>query len=195
MLDPFELEKMRYRWRLWCYFDCNWKTAMEAFMESYHVEGTHSQLVKYADFYVWSQSDGRHSHHGFKERDPDLNNAENNTIVRTGKGADPRVSIAALQEEVFRTVNASATQTFVDAAARLVDELPEGTPAEKVMAHFLESARCDDAARGVIWPNVDPEHYAMCGIAWHVFPNLSISHGYTFALCYRVRPHGYDPDK
>ena len=41
MLDPFELEKMRYRRRLWCHFDCNWKTAMEAFIESFHVEGTH----------------------------------------------------------------------------------------------------------------------------------------------------------
>ena len=28
-----------------------------------------------------------------------------------------------------------------------------------------------------------------------MFPNLSIAHGYTFALCYRVRPHGYNPDK
>jgi hypothetical protein len=92
-------------------------------------------------------------------------------------------------------VNASTTKTFVDAAARLVDELPEGTPADQVMAHFLKSAQRDDAARGVIWPTVDPQHYAQSGIAWHVFPNLSIAHGLTFALCYRVRPHGYNPDK
>jgi phenylpropionate dioxygenase-like ring-hydroxylating dioxygenase large terminal subunit len=195
MLDPFELEKMRYRWRQRVYFDCNWKTAMEAFMESYHVEGTHPQFLKYADFYLWSQSDGRHSHHGFQERNQNADLLASNTIIRPGKGADPRVSIAKLQEETFRTVNASTTQTFVDAAARLVEELPEGTPADQVMAHFIQSVQRDDAARGVIWPKVDPEHYAKSGIAWHVFPNLSIAHGYTFALCYRVRPHGYNPDK
>jgi hypothetical protein len=63
------------------------------------------------------------------------------------------------------------------------------------MAHWLESARRDDEARGVIWPVIDPEHAAKAGIAWHIFPNLSISQGQTFALCYRVRPFGHDPDK
>ncbi|MFJ9362114.1 aromatic ring-hydroxylating oxygenase subunit alpha [Streptomyces mirabilis] len=34
LLDPFQLENMRYRWRRWLVFDCNWKTALEAFMEN-----------------------------------------------------------------------------------------------------------------------------------------------------------------
>src|SRR5262249_46281226 len=51
LADPYEIDKMRYRWRLWCYFDCNWKVAIEAFSEAYHVTGTHPQLVEYADFY------------------------------------------------------------------------------------------------------------------------------------------------
>jgi hypothetical protein len=33
-----------------------------------------------------------------------------------------------------REVNTNTTQTLVDAALRLVDELPEGTPPEKVRA-------------------------------------------------------------
>ena len=37
MLDPFELQNMRYRWRKWGIFDCNWKVALEAFNETYHV--------------------------------------------------------------------------------------------------------------------------------------------------------------
>ena len=195
MLDPFELEKMRYRWRMWCHFDCNWKTAIEAFMEAYHVEGTHPQLLKHANFYLWSKADGRHSHQGFKERDSGSDISQNNTIMRTGKGADPRVSTAQLQAEIMRTVNARTTQTFVDAAVRLVDELPEGTPADKVMQHWLESARHDDAARGVIWPTISPDDYAKAGSAWHIFPNLSIGHAITCALVYRTRPHGYDPNK
>jgi phenylpropionate dioxygenase-like ring-hydroxylating dioxygenase large terminal subunit len=195
MLGPFAFENMRYRWRQWVHFDCNWKTAMEAFIETYHVEGTHPQLLKWADFYTWSEPRGLHSVHGFAEREAEQDVAENNTIIRAGKGADARISTAELQAEVMRTVNASSTDTLVTAAAGLVDELPEGTPTAEVMAHYIEAARRDDAARGVVWPVVDPEHYAKTGINWHIFPNLSIQHGYSFALCYRARPLGDDPDK
>jgi phenylpropionate dioxygenase-like ring-hydroxylating dioxygenase large terminal subunit len=41
LLEHFELENMRYRWRRWLTFDCNWKVAFEAFMETYHVPYTH----------------------------------------------------------------------------------------------------------------------------------------------------------
>ena len=34
MLDLFQLENMRYRWRQWVCFDCNWKTAIEAFTDA-----------------------------------------------------------------------------------------------------------------------------------------------------------------
>jgi phenylpropionate dioxygenase-like ring-hydroxylating dioxygenase large terminal subunit len=195
LLDPFHFQNMRYRWRMWCHFDCNWKTALEAFIESYHVEGTHPQLMRYADFYTWSQTQGLHSVHGFAEREG-RDVAEANTIVRPGKGQDVRRSTYELQKEVYETVNASTTETLVKASARLVDELAEDTPPGEVMSHFMESARRDDEARGVIWPTIDPEHYAKTGIDWHVFPNMSIQHGYSFALVYRVRPApGADPNK
>src|ERR1700757_2186839 len=37
MLAPYQLENMRYRWRRWLIADCNWKVAMEAFCEIYHL--------------------------------------------------------------------------------------------------------------------------------------------------------------
>lgn len=194
MLDPFELDKMRYRWRLWTIFDVNWKTAQEAFMEAYHVEGTHPQLMKHADFFMWSQADGLHSHHGFRARTPDQAVDQNNTILRTGRG-DARISTAKMQRELWETVNARTTETLVKAAERLVDELPEGTPPGKVMAHWLESARRDDEARGLVWPKIDPEHYAKAGSSWSIFPNLAVGHGIIFSLCYRVRPYSDDPEK
>src|SRR5262249_19110158 len=120
---------------------------------------------------------------------------ESNSYFRAGKGDDARASIAALQAEIYRTVNATTTETLVNAAARLVDELPEGTPADKVTAHWLESARRDDAARGVSWPTVPPEPGAKCGNSCHMFPNFAMGYGFTFALCYRARPFGLDPNK
>jgi phenylpropionate dioxygenase-like ring-hydroxylating dioxygenase large terminal subunit len=195
ILDPFEFDKMRYRWRMRGVFDCNWKVAIEAFMEAYHVEGTHPQLTKYANFYTWSTADGLHSHKGFRERKPELSNAESNTYFRAAHGDDPRLTTYAMQEEIYRTTNASTTETFVGAARRLVDELPEGAPAAEVTAHWLAAARRDDAARGVIWPAITPEQLAAAGNSCHFFPNLAIGYGFTFALCYRARPYGYDPDR
>jgi phenylpropionate dioxygenase-like ring-hydroxylating dioxygenase large terminal subunit len=195
-LDPFEFAKMRYKWRQWVIFDCNWKTALEAFMEPYHVAGTHPQLLKYGQYYAYSAAHGLHGVSGFDERDPSMKMKQSSTITRAGLGSDARVSTYELQKEVYTTVNnASTTETLVNAAKRLVDELPEGTPPDQVIKHWLASARADDAARGVIWPTITPQQMADAGLAWHVFPNMSILQGITFALCYRARPYGGDPHK
>jgi phenylpropionate dioxygenase-like ring-hydroxylating dioxygenase large terminal subunit len=196
ILDPFEFAKMRYKWRQWVIFDCNWKTAIEAFMEPYHVEGTHTQLLKYGQYYAYSKAHGLHAVSGFDERDPELKMKQSSTITRAGKGKDPRVSTYELQNEIYTTVNnASTTETLVNAAKRLVDELPEGTPAGDVIKHWLASARADDAARGVVWPTITPEQMSEAGLAWSIFPNMAILQGITFALCYRVRPYGDNPHK
>jgi phenylpropionate dioxygenase-like ring-hydroxylating dioxygenase large terminal subunit len=195
-LDPFEFGKMRYKWRQWVIFDCNWKTAIEAFMEPYHVAGTHTQLLKYGQFYAYSKAYGLHGVSGFDERDPTLKMKQSSTITRAGTGTDARASTYELQREIYTTVNnASTTETLVNAAKRLVDELPEGTPPGDVIKHWLASARADDAARGVTWPTISGEQMADAGLAWSVFPNMSILQGITFALCYRARPYGDDPNK
>ena len=196
ILDPFEFEKMRYKWRQWVIFDCNWKTALEAFMEPYHVAGTHTQLLAHGDYYAYSAAYELHGVSGFDQRDPDLMMKESSTITRAGKGADPRVSTYELQNEIYQTVNnASTTETLVAAAKRLVDELPEGTPAGDVIKHWLASAKADDAARGIEWPSITPEQMSKAGLAWHIFPNMAVLQGITFALCYRSRPYGDDPNK
>jgi phenylpropionate dioxygenase-like ring-hydroxylating dioxygenase large terminal subunit len=196
ILDPFEFAKMRYKWRQWVIFDCNWKTAIEAFMEPYHVEGTHTQLLKYGQYYAYSKAHGLHAVSGFDERDPNLKMKQSSTITRAGKGKDPRMSTYELQNEIYTTVNnSSTTETLVNAARRLVDELPEGTPAGEVIKHWLASARADDAARGVTWPTITPEQMSEAGLAWSIFPNMAILQGITFALCYRARPFGDDPHK
>lgn len=196
ILDPFEFEKMRYKWRQWCIYPANWKTSLEAFMEPYHVAGTHPQLLKYGEYYAYSKAHGLHGVSGFDERDASLRKVGGTSNVRAGKGPDPRVSIYELARENYETVNQSSTTlTLVNAAKRLVDELPEGTPGDQVVKHWLARAREDDAARGVIWPTITPEQMSEAGLAWHIFPNQSILQGVTFALCYRARPYGYDPDK
>ncbi len=195
LLDPFEFDKMRYRFRQWGVFDCNWKVALEAFLEPYHVAATHPQLNKYGDFYAWSKALGLHGTDGFDSRSDKAGSAADTTVHRAAKGDDARITIAQMQEEFWDTIGASTTETLVNAARRLVDELPEGTPPEEVHHHWLESAKRDDAARGVTWPQISDEQMAKAGLAQSIFPNMNILPGPTFALYYRVRPYGTDPDK
>lgn len=193
-LDPFQFEKMRYRFRQWVVFDCNWKVALEAFMEPYHVGGTHPQLLKYGDFYAWSKAQGLHGNDGYDSIQEE-DSAATTTVHRTGKGEDARLMIAQMQREFWETVGASTTEVLVKAAERLVDELPEGTPPAEVHHHWLASCKADYAAMGVEWPEISEEQMAKAGLAWHIFPNMSILQGPTFALYYRTRPFGIDPDK
>ena len=196
ILDHFELSKMRYKWRQWAIYPCNWKTAIEAFLEPYHVAGTHTQLLAYGDYYALSKQYGWHSVSSYDTRDDKFKMSESAGTTRAGKGDDARVSTYELIRENYETVNYSAsTETLVKAASRLVDELPETATPTEIIAHWLKSAKADDAARGVIWPEVPPEIKQESGLAWGLFPNQNILHGETFALCYRVRPYGDDPNK
>jgi phenylpropionate dioxygenase-like ring-hydroxylating dioxygenase large terminal subunit len=196
ILDHFDLAGMHYKWRQWAIYDCNWKTAIEAFLEPYHVAGTHTQLLAYGDYYALSKQYGLHSVSSYDTRDSKFQMSESAGTTRAGKGDDARVSTYELIRENYETVNYSAsTETLVNAASRLVDELPETATPGEIIAHWLKSARADDAARGVVWPEVPPEIKKEGGLAWGLFPNQNILHGETFALCYRVRPYGDDPDK
>jgi nitrite reductase/ring-hydroxylating ferredoxin subunit len=192
MLDPFQLENMRPRWRKWTIFDCNWKVALEAFDETYHVPGTHPEFTVFGDFHGWGRPQGRHSHIGY---DAPKELGENKAKLRLGSGSDPRISTAEMQEYTWNGVNTNTTLTLVNAARRLKDELPEGTPAPAVLKHWLDTARSDDEKRGVFWPKVDPDHVAASGTSWQIFPNQQIGHAVNNMLCYQARPYGFNPDK
>ena len=120
---------------------------------------------------------------------------ENQAKLRVGSGEDPRLSTAEMQLFTWGNANTNTTMTLVNAAQRLKDELPEGTPAPQVLQHWLATARADDAKRGVIWPVVEPSHTAKSGTAWQIFPNFQIGHAVNNMLCYSARPYQGDPDK
>ncbi|MFT3929181.1 MAG: aromatic ring-hydroxylating dioxygenase subunit alpha [Spongiibacteraceae bacterium] len=191
MLDPFQLQNLRPRWRFWTVFDCNWKVALEAFNETYHVPGTHPEFTPFGDFRGWGKPQGKHSFIGY---DTGAGPKENASKLRLGKG-DPRVTTAQLQKYTWEGVNTNTTQTLVDVAQTLPDVLPEGTPANEVLQYWLDTARAIDEKRGVVWPKVDAEHVAKSGTAWQIFPNQQIGHAVNNMLCYQARPYGYNPDK
>lgn len=192
MLDPFRLQDMRCRWRKWTIFDCNWKVALEAFNETYHVETTHPEFNKFGVFQGWARAQGKHSHIGYDaQKDMDRNQEAK---LRVGTG-DARVSTAEMVAYTLANADTNFTRTLHDVARRLVDELPEDTPPGEVLKYWLATAKAEDAKRGVIWAEVPPEHVGKTGTAWQVFPNFQIGHAVNNALCYAARPYGHDPDK
>lgn len=192
LLDPFELQNMRVRWRKWGVFDCNWKVAMEAFAETYHVSATHPEFNKFGEFRGWAQAQGIHSNIGYEaSKDVDQNQKAK---LRIGTG-DARISTAEMQQYTWENANTNTTQTLVDVSKRLKDELPEGTPPGEVLQYWLKEARRIDEERGVVWPTVDPEHVGKSGTAWQIFPNFQIGHAVNNMLCYSARPYKYDPNK
>jgi nitrite reductase/ring-hydroxylating ferredoxin subunit len=196
-LDPFEIGKMRYKWRQWLYFPCNWKVALEAFMEGYHVGASHPQILRWSDCHSWSRSEGRHSCFGNAPRPDASGTATAGAPGYQGKeGQDPRKELAAYNVHMQETVGLGTltTQTLIDASARLVDELPETVSTAEAAVKMLELAAQMDAKRGVVWPQVDPVLYDQSGVDWHIFPNTIFLHGLTYLLGYRARPHGNDPD-
>jgi nitrite reductase/ring-hydroxylating ferredoxin subunit len=195
-LDPFEIGKMRYKWRQWLYFPCNWKVAIEAFIEGYHVGATHPQILRWTDAHTWSRAEGRHSCFGNTPRGGGPDDKPGITGMQVHESQDNRTAMADFMELLNTTVGLGTltTQTIVDAARRAIDLLPKDATAEQTAAKMMELACQADAARGVVWPVIAADHFAKSGIDWHVFPNSIFLHGVTFILGYRARPHGDDPD-
>jgi nitrite reductase/ring-hydroxylating ferredoxin subunit len=197
LLDPYRLDKMRYRWRQWLYFPCNWKTALEAFNESYHARISHPHLNAWGETtYYWCRAEGKHAWHGPGRGSMPgrAGAAPISAQTNSGPNLDARVSTAEFLHALMNTVNSCTTDTLVNAADRLVDELPPDASAGEVLAHLTARAMADDAARGVDWPMIDPSHMERAGHDWHLFPNLVVLQGLTYALCYRSRPNGPDPN-
>lgn len=192
MLDPFQLENMRVRWRRWVIFDCNWKVAAEAFNEIYHVDITHPEFTEFGEFRGWAKAQGLHSNIGYDA--PKNVDANQQAKLRVGSG-DARLSTAKMQNFTWNQVNTNTTKTLVDVANRLAEDLPEGTPNGDVLVHWLKTAREEDAARGVVWPTVDPAHVGASGTAWQIFPNFQIGHAVNNALVYNFKPYKADPNK
>ena len=193
ILDPFGLENMRYKWRKWLYFDCNWKVAMEAFNETYHVFTTHPEFNKFGEFKGWAKAQGKHSNIGY-DAPKGMDETKSKIRLGTGRSAHLDRGDAGLhngRDQRHHHPDAGERRE----AARRRTARGHARPT-RCCEHWLASARRDDEARGVIWPTIPADILGQSGTAWQIFPNFQVGQGLTSALCYSARPDpSYDPNK
>ena len=188
LLDPVEIQHMRYVWRKQITMPCNWKTAQEAFMEGYHVQTTHRQLLPYQDDYTYSKSFGNHAMFGYAPTA--LFGLPSPRI--SDQSGDVRVGLYEFNKEIWNTLKATATEEMLAAGKRLV-ELPETATPFEVYVAFAKFHREESDKNGRPWPDITPEQQMASGTDWNIFPNLVFLHQPTNVLFYRSRPNGDDP--
>lgn len=188
--DPFEIGKMRYKWRKWMRYPCNWKVATEAFIEAYHAPTTHPQVLTYGAGKTYGRNEGRHTCMIMKNV---AGGGIGTAISKTMTGDYRKIAIGSMEQQ-RDTVGSNYTDTLVEAAHRLLDVLPETATAPEVSAKMMQIAEDIDRQRGIDWPQVSAEHMGGIGINWHIFPNVVMLPNRTFNFGFRFRPDGSNPD-
>ena len=147
---------------------CNWKVALEAFIESYHTVAVHPQLLTTS---------------GDTQTEYDVYEG-----VRHVSRMITPVGIASEHVET-----AVGEQDILDAMFLTKDDgdavVPDGTTARQVLAERTRRQLADRTGRDY---SAITDCEALDAIEYFVFPNFVPWAGYTTPLVYRFRPHGDD---
>jgi nitrite reductase/ring-hydroxylating ferredoxin subunit len=189
-LDRFEWEHCRIRSYQTLILPINWKVALEAFVEPYHVVGTHPQLLRWGhgratgleEYLVPGHRHGGHT--GGRSYDFAAPGAE---------FTDPREYIATSAVNTYHQLHGLYHEAGLRAAERLLEEVPAGLTLTEASARYAALRREEIIASGAKYPEqVTPEDLRV--IEWLIFPNTSLLTTIEGAFWYRSRPNGDDPD-
>lgn len=210
IFEPFGFENMRYRWQKGVVLPCNWKTALDGFLEAYHVAGTHPQLHRFdksntnaasikelVGSRMWAPTTvyERHAHYSSvgPKKNATAGGAAKDPAMKTTQGVnDERLVVALAIQYIADDMRGLENERSWRAAEALkTAEVPQGQSAGQ---YFLQLYRELSLAEGYDWPVITPRQWAEAGTAWNVFPNTIILPNQGSAFCYRARPNGLDPD-
>jgi phenylpropionate dioxygenase-like ring-hydroxylating dioxygenase large terminal subunit len=194
-LDPYELQNLRFRWSLELHIPANWKVALEAFMEGYHVAGTHTQLLAtQGEDYTTSFARGKHSHFGYFGAT--VVTGQPSPRLKCDPPKDARPGVIEFFRELEETFGAIFTDRDYEAAKGLMTALPADADPVTAFVTAVELGRQAAEAEGASYPpNLTYEAAARAGVGWHVFPNCVTLPYFDGAVWYRARPDGDDPNR
>ena len=187
-LDAHHMDKLRAEWCYGTVLPANWKLAMEAFMEGYHVATTHPQLHHtleglYYDMYA----------PGLAESGATAENRQKGAMpgTSTRQAIDAQFAhLEVLSEGMAGMVHAKE----VEIARGLLDvDLPD-TPNEAVPIWFgmiMKAISEQLAARGEPVPNLlEVARSAPIRAVEFMFPHYFVLPLFTSMAAYRIRPLG-----
>jgi Rieske 2Fe-2S family protein len=200
-LEGFKLEDMRIAWYKSVILPANWKTSLDAFIESWHVPGTHPQLLRpdkhttpptiaeceqygatYNELFTY------HSRHAdFFRYGPD-GDADK---LRSTYGVDPTATHTNVVYNL-RELRALYLKTDLPAAEELLHT--EGANGPRGNAIYQQLRKKHARAAGIDVPDLTSEQLKNGMYDWHLFPNTVFLLEMGCMLTYRARPNGDDPD-
>jgi len=202
MWETYRMQDMRYRWFKQTRLNCNWKVAIEAFLEGYHAQTTHRQVNGANGGNLYScRVFGRHSM--FYDRvlkrmgtpNPNSSLLPPSETPEAALPSDFRELIAAYLETVATDLGCQVTEHMVEAAKRLPERVGEDAEYMDVM-RALRALHVEIAAEhGVRWDHLPMEDMQALGVGWHMFPNIALLATPDGLVMYRARPDGDNPDK
>ena len=192
LLEPLRLGDMRVDWWRGIRLECNWKLALEAFMEGWHVRGTHTQLTLGTGDDFQNPHDLQRSYpngHASLAKDP--NSKKSGTVksnLGMGGSADPSGTIAYL-----RMVN-EQLQTSVLPKDLFAAESVRNEPPEEFPRKFMEAMYAFNAGAGINLPGPDPAVQSLWSSQWYTFPNFKLHPIFGNSISYRARPDRDNPE-
>ena len=189
-LDRYEWDKCSIRSHQTIIFPVNWKVAIEAFVEPYHVIATHPQLLRWghgraAPTAEYLHSGFRHAGH-YGSRNYDFTAPES-------EFRDVREYLYTSAHNTYHDLRGLYHEEGLRAAERVRDEGPEGMDMGQAFQMFWDLRREEILKSGADYPEgILPEDCAI--IEWLFFPNSSVLTSVEGAFWYRARPNGDDPN-
>jgi phenylpropionate dioxygenase-like ring-hydroxylating dioxygenase large terminal subunit len=186
LLAPYHLDQFHLRTYLSTVLPANWKVAVDAFNEGYHVQGTHPQLLPWTDDVSLEYEPlGIHAHYGR------LPNA------RRQLRPSPRLGLAEGEYdegEILEAFIAGLGGLFYKDEGTLVEEIrASGADGATMLSRYQQGRRTLLEARGVAVEEFADDQLTSADDVFF-FPNMVGPIYPGIAIVFRIRPNGLDPD-
>jgi phenylpropionate dioxygenase-like ring-hydroxylating dioxygenase large terminal subunit len=186
-LSPMAMDRMRVRWWKYTIAEANWKVALEAFLEAYHVMQAHPELALGAtgDDYLVDQIPYFRHGMGHVDTTPPFDPA-------TFSIPDPPVSGMSAGRFFIdqNRVLFEGTDAYATARDEYIADRVRDLPEEELLGRFFEEFYKYAAEADIPMPTLNPNASSY----GFVFPNFVFLGMTGNLLFYRVRPNGHDPN-
>ena len=191
-LEPYHLESMRSTLSISTELACNWKVAVEAFLEVYHVQGIHPQLMPMLDEVNTAyEIIGLHSRMVVPFGVPSmrLEHVEEFEVFEAFTRQSGSTVVNRANSDVgdgYTAGSLSVDGLFDDAGNRIGDD--------DVRQYLIDKTASKGASMGHDYSAlsrdqlIDDFHYL-------IFPGLVFNTHAGGFLLFRIRPHATDPDR